>query len=125
RAQIGTLQKQKASAEKHAAQVRNTIAFQLGQALIQAGETWRGARVLPSALLGLLREARLRKQRRQERERLRLHDGGSLARAISGPCVLQPPAQAMPPRHKALYVLDEISELNWKSHFEFTKLRKG
>lgn len=112
RSQIGTLQKQKASAEKHAAQVRNTIAFQLGQALIQAGETWRGARVLPDALLALLREARLRKQRRQEREEVGRYD------VLTAPTTVE----AHVPACQVLSILDEMSEASWGSDLKLFRL---
>lgn len=111
RADIEKARKEVASSRQQAEQVRNTIGFQLGHALIGAG-TWRGAIALPRALAGLLRESRRRKRRRQGRE------SGEQRDALFPATPSRTPASTL----QALSILDEISEASWGAELKLFRI---
>lgn len=54
-------EREKINAEKRAEDVKRTLSFQLGYALIQATQSWRGLMQLPTAMIRVRREAKQRR----------------------------------------------------------------
>ena len=61
-AQVRRLEWKLMDAERRVERSHSTISFRLGHALIQAFKSWRGLLALPSELLSIRREARLRRE---------------------------------------------------------------